>query len=362
MTRFSTSDYAQMLLNGVDNFTATYFAEVIGTVSHDSISRAIATIKLSPKVVREKALTLIVPSNNGYLAVDDTVMDKASSEEIEVASAQYSGQKHGITTGIGVVTLVYVNPELNKYWILDYRIYDKCADGKKKTDHALEMIEYWQAMGDLHPERLPFTTVLIDAGYTCKKIMQYVVRKEKIFYGVMPRSRKVSYPDPSHEVDERTGKVKIIYKHVGDLDWDAKTDEGEHLRTFGATVCIEDLPNDKPLRLFQFTAKRRVEYIVTNDVRVETAEAAKKVGGFRWQIEQFHREVKQLTGVAKCQARKGRKQRNHICIAFIVWHQLNELAKQMKTTVYEVKHMPLRAYQKQLWRNPAYRFELTDFA
>lgn len=26
-----TSDYAQMLLNGVDNFTATYFAEVIGT-------------------------------------------------------------------------------------------------------------------------------------------------------------------------------------------------------------------------------------------------------------------------------------------------------------------------------------------
>jgi macrodomain Ter protein organizer (MatP/YcbG family) len=66
--------------------------------------------------------------------------------------------------------------------------------------------------------------------------------------------------------------------------------------------------------------------------------------------------------VAKCQARKGRKQRNHICIAFVVWHQLHELAEQMKTTMYEVKHMPLREYQKQLWRNPAYRFELTDFA
>jgi hypothetical protein len=97
MAKIATSDYAQMLLNGVDNFTATYFSEVIGTVSHDTIGRLIAGIKLTPRVVREKALGLIIPSANGYIALDDTVMDKASSHEIEVASAQYSGQKHGIT-------------------------------------------------------------------------------------------------------------------------------------------------------------------------------------------------------------------------------------------------------------------------
>lgn len=362
MTKFLAADYAQMLLNGVDNFTATYFSEVIGNVSHDSITRSIARIKLSPKVVREKALGLIIPSHNGYLAIDDTVLDKGSSGEIEVASAQYSGQKHGITTGIGVVTLVYINPELNTYWILDYRIYDKATDGKKKTDHALDMIEYWQTMHELHPERAPFTTVLIDAGYTSKRIMQYVVRKEKIFYGVMPKSRRISYPDLSQEIDEKTGEIKIVYKHVGELAWDAKTNEGERLRTFGITICIEDLPKDKPLRLFRITAKRRTEYIVTNDVRVETTEDAKQVGAYRWKIEQFHREAKQLTGVAKCQARKGRKQRNHICIAFVVWHQLNELAKQMKATMYEVKHIPLREYQKQLWRNPGYTFGMGDFA
>jgi hypothetical protein len=130
-----------MLLNGVDNFTATYFSEVIGTVSHDTIGRSIADIKLSPLALREKAIGRIIPSLNGYLALDDSVMDKGSSNEIEIASAQYSGQKHGITIGIGVVTLVYINPELNKYWILDYRIYDKNTDGKKKTDHALEMIQ-----------------------------------------------------------------------------------------------------------------------------------------------------------------------------------------------------------------------------
>lgn len=353
MSKIVTSDYAQMLLNGVDNFTATYFSEVIGTVSHDTIGRSIATIKLSPKVVREKALELIVPSQNGYLALDDTVMDKASSEEIEVASAQYSGQKHGITTGIGVVTLVYINPELDKYWILDYRIYDKTTDGKKKTEHALEMITYWQTISELHPGRAPFTTVLIDAGYTCKKIMQYVIRIDKYFFGVMPKTRVVSY----EQTDETTGEMSIIYKHVGELDWD-----DPEIATHGKIVCVDFLPKDKKLKLFLVTAKHRVEYLVTNQVSLKTTEAAKNVGGFRWKIEQFHREVKQLTGVARCQARKGRKQRNHICIAFVVWHQLNELAKQMQTTMYEVKHLPLREYQKQLWINPAYRFELTDFA
>jgi hypothetical protein len=37
----------------------------------------------------------------------------------------------------------------------------------------------------------------------------------------------------------------------------------------------------------------------------------------------------------------------------------------MQTTMYEVKHLPLREYQKQLWRNPAYRFDtslLGEFA
>jgi hypothetical protein len=355
MAKFSATDYGQILLNGVDNFTATYFSDVIGNVSHDSITRSIASIKLSPRVLREKALALVVPSPNGYLAIDDTVLDKGSSEKIEVATAQYSGQKHGITTGIGVVTLVYINPELEQFWILDYRVYNKQTDGLKKTDQALEMIEYYQTMQELHPERLPWTTLLIDAGYTCKKIMQYVVRKEKFFYGVMPKSRKVGYPEPGQATVEN--HPKMIWKHVSDLGWQDKTAEGKYLRTYGKVIRVDFLPADIQLKLFLVTAKHRMEYLVTNQVGIETTEDAKQVGGFRWNIEQFHREVKQLTGVAKCQARKGRKQRNHICIAFIVWHQLNELAKQMKISLYEVKHIPLREYQKQLWRNPAYRLD-----
>ena len=60
-------------------------------------------------------------------------------------------------TGIGIVTCVYINPEEDAYWVLDYRIYDPERDGKTKIEHVLEML------GNCHyQKRLPFGTVLMD--------------------------------------------------------------------------------------------------------------------------------------------------------------------------------------------------------
>jgi hypothetical protein len=46
----------------------------------------------------------------------------------------------------------------------------------------------------------------------------------------------------------------------------------------------------------------------------------------RWKIEQFHREIKQLTGIGKYQCRKAIIQRNHIACAVLVWIRLTILA------------------------------------
>jgi len=42
--------------------------------------------------------------------------------------------------GIGVVTCVYVNPAMDQFWIIDYRIYDPDGDGKTKLVHVQEML------------------------------------------------------------------------------------------------------------------------------------------------------------------------------------------------------------------------------
>lgn len=76
---------------------------------------------------------VVEPDENGYIIFDDSVLDKRYSEEIEIVRRQYSGKEHGVVKGIGVVSCVYVNPKLQKFWVIDYRIFHPDADGKTNT-------------------------------------------------------------------------------------------------------------------------------------------------------------------------------------------------------------------------------------
>ena len=72
-----------------------------------------------------------------------------------------------------------------------------------------------------------------------------------------------------------------------------------------------------------------------------------------WKIEEFHREIKQLTGIESCQCRKARIQRNHINCAMLVWVRLKQLAYSTSQTVYQLKHGLLSNYLIQQLKRPA---------
>jgi hypothetical protein len=102
----------------------------------------------------------------------------------------------------------------------------------------------------------------------------------------------------------------------------------------------------------------RTDYVVTNDLAQESTAATQEACGFRWKIEQVHREGKQVTGVERCQCRKARIQRNHIGGAFLVWVRLKALAAHTGRTVYQLKHGLLDEYLIQQLRNPSLRMVL----
>ena len=97
---------------------------------------------------------------------------------------------------------------------------------------------------------------------------------------------------------------------------------------------------------------------MTNDKGQDSTEATQEVCGFRWKIEQSHREAKQITGIERCQCRKARIQRNHIGCAFLVWVRFKELATAMGTTVYQLKQGLLDDYMIQQLKNPSLKMTL----
>ncbi len=164
--KLSRLDYSQYLLVSQVNYTLTNFADHAEGLSHDAINRYLSGEKLSPRLVWEHVESDIVASESGHIVFDDTVADKNYSKEIEGVRRQYSGNAHGVIQGIGIVTCVYVNPELECWWVIDYRIFDPERDGKSKLDHVDEMLN-----NVFYQKRLRFSTVLMDAWYATRHLM-----------------------------------------------------------------------------------------------------------------------------------------------------------------------------------------------
>ena len=97
----------------------------------------------------------------------------------------------------------------------------------------------------------------------------------------------------------------------------------------------------------------RTDWVVTNDLAQGSTQGAQDACALRWKIEQFHRELKQLTGVEKCQCRNSRIQRNHIACAVLVWIRLTAIARKTGTTVYKLKHDMLSNYLREELRSPS---------
>ena len=73
-----------------------------------------------------------------------------------------------------------------------------------------------------------------------------------------------------------------------------------------------------------------------------------KVCGFRWKIEQYNREVKQITGIAKCQARNSKAQHKHIITSILSWIVRHVQVISRKNNYISA----LEILQRNIWQNP----------
>jgi hypothetical protein len=150
---------------------------LLTTVRHAATTRSnryLSGERITPRLVWENVRGQVVPTPHGYVVFDDTVLDKNASFAIELVRRQYSGNAKAVIKGIGVVTCVYVNPTLDRFWLIDYRIYDPDGDGKSKLDHVHEMLAHI-----VYQKQLPFEAVLMDTWYATRDLMLFIESLQK---------------------------------------------------------------------------------------------------------------------------------------------------------------------------------------
>lgn len=313
----------------VGNFTGTNLAEHLDEVSHDIITDYLQKERLTARSLWELVDELILDRPEAFLIVDDSVQDKRYSRFIELVKLQYSGAEHGLVRGIGIVNLVHSAGARQDFYPIDYRIYAPDQDGKTKNDHFAEMVR--NAILD---KAIQAKRILFDTWYASADNLKLVDRLGLTFFTTLKSNRMVS-------LSKEAG-----YIHLDQIEWTAEQLEN------GLMVKLKEVPFK--VRLFKVVAKNGdVDWVITNSPdETLTTQAAQDVSDVRWQVEELHRGLKQLTGTEKCQCRKGRSQRNHIACCYHAWLSLKVKAKELGKTLYQTKRDLLTDYLRAELRQP----------
>jgi len=184
-------------------------------------------------------------------------------------------------------------------------------------------------------KRLPFQTVLIDAWYAAMKVIKAIEALDKVYSAPLKRNRLVST------------SVETPYQRIETLPWTLTA------AAQGQLVPIKKFPKGHQVKVFRLVSdSRRTEYIATNDLSQSDVAATHPKCRLRWKSEQLHRELKQTTGIGKCQCRKHRAHRNPIACCLWVWVSLTRAAHRAGQTIYQLKESFLDEYIRQQLLKP----------
>jgi hypothetical protein len=277
-------------------------------LAHDSISRWLAsgTYKANDlwKEVRSQA------TMDGNLIVDDTVLDKRWSPNNELVHYHWSGNEHKSIRGISLVNLLATNGE--DCIPVDYRIYEGAESKITKNDHFQNMLGTAQKRG-FKPRY-----VLADAWYGSLENMKAIVKKGWNFIMGIKENRLVN---------ETQGN----YVSVSALDWTKKQVRKVWLKGFGFVLVARIVFKNGDVR-----------YLATNNLTLTDYEQLSQESKQRWLIEEFHRCIKQTTGIEKCYSILKRSQITHIFASSIAFVRLE--FNRLKTGIswYEQKAQRVR--------------------
>lgn len=283
--------YTKFLIANQNRYSGVELSKTsTNSLSHDSVSKWLNEADLDSNNLWSHVINM-VEKEEGYLVVDDSVLDKRFSRHNELVGRHWSGNEHRIICGIDLVNLLWTKGE--ECIPIDYRIYQsEEKKTKTKNEHFKDMLIVAKKR-DFQPYY-----ILADCWYGSVDNMKFIEQQDWKFIFGAKENRQVSI-------------TKNIYVSISNLDWSKTLLQKVWLKEFGYVMAAKIVVKNGDVR-----------YVVSNDLALTDIEVLKKHNDHRWNIETFHRGIKQTTGIEKCYSILGKSQRNHIFAAFVAFIKL----------------------------------------
>lgn len=318
-------DYINFLLASVDVFTCTEAARChedrVNSPSHDAFTRLLQRQPPDTHSLWNEVKDIIQPQN-GFIIIDDTVLDKPYAKNMDLVYHLWSGKHHRVVNGINIITMLWTNG--NAMIPNDFRVYDKDVDGKTKNDHFKDMLQESKARG-FSPD-----LVIFDSWYASIDNLK-TIRSFNWHWLTRLKKNRLVNPDKSRNMQIQEIEIPPEGRIV-------------HLKAYGFIKVFKIVTKDGD-----------IEYWATDLLDMDEPNRD-KYGGYSWKIEEYHRGIKQFCGIENCQARINQSQRAHILFSLRAFLRLEIERLLSGISWFEYKRQIIRDSIKAFIKFPNYSF------
>ena len=332
--------YSDYLISSFGQTTGTGMAQLLeGQVSHDRIQRWLSKRDFSAADLWQvvKPHVRAIEQTDGVMIVDDRIAEKPYTDENDIICWHYDHAQDRQVKGINFLSALYhaqgVSLPVGFRVVAKTESYTDKKDGKTKRRSPVSKNEHYQALlRQTKHNQIPFKFVLNDVWYASADNMMFVKHDLQADF-IMPlkSNRKVAV---SAENKQQGRYVRL----------DALALEADVVRE----VYLEGV--DFPLALVKQVFANEdgssgIQYLVCSQVHL-SADQIVTIYRKRWNVEPFHKSLKQNASLEKSPTQTVRTQTNHLFASFCGYIKLELLKVSTHLNHFALKStLYLRALQ-----------------
>ena len=323
--------YSDYLISSFGPTTATGLAALLeGTVSHDRVQRFLANAQRTSADLWHlvKPHVRAIQSEAGVLIIDDSIAEKPYTDENDIVCWHYDHSQERAVKGINFLTALYhsqgVSLPVGFVIVAKTEHYLDKKDGRPKRRSPVGKNEHYQGLAQQAvTNQIPFKYVLNDVWYASAENMMFVKHTlHKEFIMPLKANRQVALS----LTDKQYGR----YVRVDTLELEPNTVREVYLEGVDFPVLLIKqvfVNGDGSLG---------IQYLVTSDTTLSDDDLT-TIYRKRWNVEPYHKSLKQNASLEKSPTQTVRTQTNHFFAAMCGYIKLELLKESTRLNHFALK-------------------------
>jgi hypothetical protein len=301
-----------------------------GSISHDQIQRLLGKERFGSAELWQivKPYVRQIQQEDGVIIIDDSIAEKPYTDENDIICWHYDHSQDRNVKGINFVTSLYhagsYSLPVGFSIVAKTEYYVDKKDGKQKRRSPISKNQmYRELLMATKRNQIPFRYVLSDVWYSAAENMLFIKHDlDTDFIMPLKANRKVALTEQA----KRDGK----WVRLDQLTLDANT---------CVEIYLESV--DFPLMLLKQVfvnedGSTGIQYLVSSDTTLSATQMM-TIYRKRWNVEPYHKSLKQNASLEKSPTQTVTTQANHLFAALCAYIKLEWLRKATQLNHFALK-------------------------